>query len=171
MMVRRQLLNTVVRDLFSFLVASAWWNFDCDIAVECLDCEVCSQHSLADVQIQVCVDVRTFSLEVAVIAHLNVDYQVAMWACLTCMAFLGHSKVDSIVDTLRNVNCLLGGAMSGSLATAGHTRVSDYFTHTVTVATDLLNHNLVSMVFHKIHSSLYLTNGKLAHSVNRLVLI
>ena len=108
MMVGRQLLNTVVRDLFSFLVPCAWWNFDCDVAVECFYCEVCAKHSLANVQVQVCVDVGSFTLEVAVIAHLNVDYQVAVGASLTCMAFFGHSQVNSIVDTLWNVNRLFG---------------------------------------------------------------
>ena len=78
MMVRWKFLDTVVGDLFPFLVPCAWRDPDCDIAVECFNSQLCAQHSLTDVQVQVCVNVRAFSLEVAMIAHLNVHYQVTV---------------------------------------------------------------------------------------------
>jgi hypothetical protein len=56
------------------------------------------------------------------------------------MSFLGYSKIDTIIDALWNVYCLLDGLMSYSLASAGSTRVSYHSSYTVTIAANLLNH-------------------------------
>jgi hypothetical protein len=85
-------------------------------------------------------DIASFSLEVAVIAHLDIDYQIARRASFASMTLFSYSKIYSIINTFRNVNGLFGRTVSHSSSTAGHARIPNYLAYTIAVAAHLLNH-------------------------------
>ena len=140
MMVWRQLLNSIVGDLFPFLVLCAGRDFDRNVTIECFNNHVGAEYGLANVQVKISMDVRTFSLKVGVIPYLNMDYQVTVRTTLSSMTLLCYSKIYAIVDTFGNVNCFFSCTMTRSSSSASDTRISDNLSDTIAVATDLLNH-------------------------------
>ena len=83
---------------------------------------------------------RSFPLEVAVVAHFDVNYQVTMGTSFASMAFFRYSQVHSIIDTLWYVDRFFYCTVHRTTATTGNTRISNDLAGTIAVATDLLNH-------------------------------
>ena len=83
--------------------------------------------------------VGALSPEVTVVTHLNMYYQIASWASLPGMAFLGHSKVYTIIDTLWNVDRLFCVTVRCATTSACHAWISDDLSRSVTSTTNLLN--------------------------------
>jgi len=67
-------------------------------------------------------------------------YQVTVGGTLAGVSFLGDAEIYAIVDALRDINCLFCCVMCGAAAPASHARISDYFSHTIAVPADLLDH-------------------------------
>ena len=86
--VRRQLLNPVVRDLLLLVVLRPWSHLHAHVAVERLDGQLRSQHRLAYREEQLRVDVRPLPLEVTVGLNLHVDDQIACRSANSCVSLL-----------------------------------------------------------------------------------
>ena len=140
MVIGWQLLYSIVRDFLPFLVLGAWWDFNCHVSVECLYCDFRTKHCLTYVQIQVCVDVRSFSPEVRMVSYLYMDYKITCRPSLASMPFLRHSQVNSIVDSLGDVDGFFCIPMSGASPSASHAWIPNYLADSVTTATHLLDH-------------------------------
>ena len=140
MVIRRQFLYSVVRDLFPFLVLSSRRNLDCHVTVKSFNNKVTTQDGLSNVQVQLCVDVSTLSLEVGMGPHLNVYYEITMWTTLTCVTLFSHTEVDSVINSLRDVDCLFSCRVCSSSTPASHARISDYLSNTIAISTNLLDH-------------------------------
>ena len=67
------------------------WNFDRNVAIKCFYYQIAAKHCLANCQVQICVNICPFALEVCVRSNLNMYYQVAMGTSLACMAFFSDS--------------------------------------------------------------------------------
>lgn len=68
-----QLLNSVVRNLLSFVVLSSGRDFHADIAVEGFDRQFCPEHRLANRYEKLCMNIGAFTFEVAMRLHLDMD--------------------------------------------------------------------------------------------------
>lgn len=89
---------------------------------------------------KLCVHVRSISLEEWMRLHLDLNHQVAGWTTQASITLLGHAKVHTGVDALRNVDRLLDLLISDTLAAARGTRIAYDSALAITVATHLLNH-------------------------------
>ena len=67
------------------------WNFDRNVAIKCFYYQIAAKHRLTNCQVQICVNICPFALEVCVRSNLNMYYQVAMGTSLACMAFFSDS--------------------------------------------------------------------------------
>lgn len=63
-------------------------------------------------------NVGPFALEVRVGAHFYMNYKVTVGSPLTCMPLLGNSQVNSVVNSLGNVDRLLGGRVRNPSSSA-----------------------------------------------------
>lgn len=91
MVIRWQFLDTIIGNLFPLLMLCARWKLDCDIAVQSLDEDIGTQHSLANVQVQIGVDVSTISFKIAVVTDFDMDDQVTVRTTYSCVTLLRHS--------------------------------------------------------------------------------
>lgn len=119
---------------------SSRWNFNRHVTIKCFNYKVAAQHCLSNVQIQISVNIGTFSLKVGMWAHLYMYYQVTSWTILSGVPFLGDTEIYTIVDALRDINCLFCVTMCGASTPASDARISDYFPNAIAVTTDLLDH-------------------------------
>ena len=68
-----QLLNSIIRDLFTFLVLGPWRNLNSDVTVESLHCQFGTQDCLPNIQEQICVYIGPLTFKVAMVANLYMN--------------------------------------------------------------------------------------------------
>jgi hypothetical protein len=72
--------------------------------------------------------------------HLHLNHEITRGSSETCISLFRHSQIDAIVDSLWNVDSLLHGLMSNTLASTGGAWVPNHCSYAIAVAADLLYH-------------------------------
>ena len=119
--VGRELLDAVVWYLLSLIVLCSRRQLNRYIAIQRFNSNFSSEDCLTNVQEEVSVYIRSFSLKICVGLHLYIYYQVSRWATLTSMTLLRDSQVHSIIDAFRNIDRFFYLFMRSSSASTGQT--------------------------------------------------